>query len=156
MNVPAMLSLKRTRTSCMLQQWGASELPKQVPQVHLNQRLPWQQGHSFVPLHQSLGLPRRKPSLANLRRCIARLAPLPYPRGTLGKEAPQDQKATSHALIATRPATGPGNALIPRRVEMKIRAIRNSPMLRHALGMCAIQPWRRFSWERLLPPVCFS
>ena len=50
---------------------------------------------------------------------------------------------------------GPGNALIPRRVEIKIKAIRNSPMLRHALGMCTIQLWRKFPWEKLLLLVCF-
>ena len=92
----------------------------------------------FRPQHLTLGLPRRTPRLADLRRYFTRHSPLPCPRVTQAKEAQQGQEVTRHASIAIRWATGPKSAPILKRVVIRIKATKSKPILKHVLGMCIV------------------
>ena len=156
MNLLVMLTPKRIRIICIWQLRAVTGPLRPVHQVHLNRKLLWQRGLNFVPLHLSSGLPRRRYNPTSSKKYIARLSPLPYPMELLAKEAQQGQETTSRATTAIRWVTGPKSVPILRKVVIKVRVIKGKPMLRHARGMCIILRWRKFPWERLLPPVCFS
>ena len=112
-------------------------------------------GHSSDHQRPSSGLLHQKPRLIDLRRCFVRRSPLPYQRGTEGKEAQQDPGAISHASTVISWAISPKSAPILRRTAIKTREIRGRQILKCVLDTCIIPLLNRFLRERLSPLLCF-
>ena len=129
---------------------------RQVPLDLHSPELLSQLGHSSTHLHLSSGLRHQKLRTAGLRRYSVRHSLLPYLKGMVVKETPQDLGAINLATTAIKCVIGPKNAPTLRRMAIRIRTIRDRQTRGHVLDTCTIPLLRKCLLEKLSRLVCFS